>query len=787
KLRDRESTQESQSNSGILLIIEDAHWLDSASWALLRLVQRDVQPLLVVMATRPISEPVPPEYKKLSANGHLLRLEALPSVDALRLVCQRLGVTALPEPVAKLISQKAEGHPFFSEELAYALRDANIINIAGETCHLAVDSNDLRLYEFPDSLQGVITSRIDRLTPQQQLTLKVASVIGRVFGVRLLREVHPIESDKAHLGDYLSILAGLDITPLDTPEPELTYIFKHIITQEVAYNLMAFAQRRQLHQSIAEWLEQTHANDLEPYYPLLAHHWHKAKEALHQADPYLIEKALLYSAKAGEQALHNAAYREAVGFLKEALAMANTSNSSTVQLAHWQRLLGEAHRGLGQVSESRHHFEEALACLGFKMPTTTFSLISRLTKELVYHLGLWLREPVAASDSEKSRFLEALNSYRGLSLILYTSSETLPLLIIALHGFNLALLAGPSPELTRAYVGMMMIYRRVGLHTWAEMCYESAYKMALTYPSALAWVLGGGSFLSVGYRSWAKIEKDLSEAMVLFKRVGNKRLWGDCLADLANALYYQGQFAAAIKIYLELYALSVQSDNVEHQARALTGQASCCLGLGQLEKSVSLLARSNALWNPVVQSDYIVIRNLAITGRADWWQGLPGTARKNADAALLMIRQISPSTATLFDCYTGVAELYLAMWEEAISSGSHAQAKELKSKSQQACQALSNYASYFPIGQPRAWLYQGICHWLQGQRWRARRAWGKSFDHARKVDMPYEEALAHYQIGRLLPVDDAKRQEHLTQAVELFGRLDAAYDLARAEEALPHE
>ncbi|MGB0385679.1 MAG: adenylate/guanylate cyclase domain-containing protein [Ardenticatenaceae bacterium] len=772
---------------GLLLIIEDAHWLDSASWALLRMVERDVRPLLLVMATRPIPEPVPPEYKKLSANGHLLNLQPLPTADALALVCQRLGVKGLPEPVAKLISQKAEGHPFFSEELAYALRDANLIKIEGEECNLAIDSNDLRLYEFPDSLQGVITSRIDRLTPQQQLMLKVASVIGRVFGVQLLREVHPIENDKAHLADYLSMLARLDITPLDTPEPELAYIFKHMITQEVAYNLMAFAQRRQLHQAIAEWLEQTHAQNLEPYYPLLAHHWHKAKEALHQADPYLIEKALLYSAKAGEQALHNAAYREAVGFLKAALAIANPRSTPAVQLAHWQRLLGEAHHGLGQLTESGHHLEEALALFGFKIPTTRFSLLKRLIKECMYHLWLWMQKPAPALGSEKANWLEALNCYRNLGLILYLTGENLPLLVVALHGFNLALRVGPSPELALFYTAPMTFYRRIGLHAWADMCYPLAYNMALKHQSALPWVLVASVFLSFGYRPWPETENALSEAIVLFKRIGNKRLWGDCLATLGAILYYQGKFVAAIEVYVELYKLGIQSDNVEHQASGLTGQASCFFGLGQGKKSLSLLVDSSALWNPVAETDYIVIRNLAIMGQVCYSLGQKEAAQKNADAALLMIRKISPSTGTLFDGYTSVVELYRAMWEEAICSGSHAQAKELKSKANQACQALRNYANRFPVAQPRAWLYRGVCHWLQGQRWRARRAWRKSLEHADKVDMPYEKALAHYEIGRLLPVNDAKRQEHLTQAIDIFARLDAAYDLARAQEALTHE
>ena len=89
---------------------------------------------------------------------------------------------------------------------------------------------------FPDNVQGVITSRIDRLTPQQQLTLKVASVIGRVFAFHILRDIYPLQAEPASLATDLATLQQLDITPLDRPPPDLAYVFKHIITREYAYH-----------------------------------------------------------------------------------------------------------------------------------------------------------------------------------------------------------------------------------------------------------------------------------------------------------------------------------------------------------------------------------------------------------------------------------------------------------------------------------------------------------------------------------------------------------------------
>jgi predicted ATPase/class 3 adenylate cyclase len=317
----------------LLLVLEDAHWLDSASWALLAEVRRAVQPLLLLLALRPPSavqaattaESLTTEYQQLLADPgtQMVRLAALPADDILRLVCQQLGVAVLPNVVANFIQERAEGHPFFSEELALALRDAGLIELANGQCRLAAGITDLHSLAFPDTLQGVITSRIDRLTPPQQLALKVASVIGRVFALRILREVHPIEADKPALPVYFKTLERLDLTPLESPEPELTYIFKHIITQEVAYNLMAFAQRRQLHRAVAEWYERAHSGELAPFFPILAHHWRMVAED-QRADPAIVAKAIEYLHKAGEQAVHRSANVEAISQLSMALELLAT-------------------------------------------------------------------------------------------------------------------------------------------------------------------------------------------------------------------------------------------------------------------------------------------------------------------------------------------------------------------------------------------------------------------------------------------------------------------------------
>src|SRR6266571_5863968 len=154
-----------------LIVLDDGHWCDSASWALAAAVARGVPRLLLVVATRPLDDPVPVEYDRLVRSPDFERLQLCPlsGDDVHALVSRRLGVTSLPAVASAFVQAKAEGNPFFSEQLTFALRDAGYLVIEGETCRLASHAGDLEALPIPGTVQGVVAGRIDRLAPPQQL------------------------------------------------------------------------------------------------------------------------------------------------------------------------------------------------------------------------------------------------------------------------------------------------------------------------------------------------------------------------------------------------------------------------------------------------------------------------------------------------------------------------------------------------------------------------------------------------------------------------------------------
>lgn len=435
--------QESVSRSPKVIILEDVHWLDSASWALALAAAQSIQPLLLILTTRPFAEAEPAAYRQVRALPQLTRLslKTLQPDETMALARQRLGVRYLPAVVGDLLQEKAQGNPYFLEELLEALHANGLIAVEGDTCRLTASLYELNRFNLPDTLQNAAISRIDRLSAAEQLTLKVASVIGRVFSLDVLQDIHPIESDRQHLAQYLARLNDQAITEMQTSESEPQYMFKQVITQEVAYNLMLFAQRRELHQAIAGWYESRYADDLSSVYPLLAHHWAQARE---------LERAMTCYEQAGLQALHGGAYQEAVHFFRRLLQLhaqhvsslngdgSAYARSARPQKIGWLYHLAEAHFALGEVQPSLRYLDEALVLAQHQFPHRLPRLFAGLLTETWRQGQHWWRaRRRAATIAPDPLQIKLARVYALLSEILHTKGQSLPALYANLRAWNL--------------------------------------------------------------------------------------------------------------------------------------------------------------------------------------------------------------------------------------------------------------------------------------------------------------------------------------------------------------
>jgi predicted ATPase len=301
-------------NSPAVIILENAQDLDQNSWDFLQSGILKVNNLLVVIATRPLSEPLPSGYIQLmrAPNSAEISLKGLSPEESYLLACEHLGVVSLPIDLVEIID-RAAGNPQFVEEMVYILRDDGHIQVVDGECQV-LPHVDLGSIIFPTTAEGLIKSRLDRLSPSEQLTLKIASVIGEEFSLELLAELYPLDSDRPFIVKHLETFANLDLV-LPGPKNN-SYAFRDDITYQAVYSSMLFSQRRQLHRQLAEWFEENKGDELPVHYAVLANHWRKADDTA---------KAIDFLEKAGQRALEQGDYEKAEYYFRECLELDSTS------------------------------------------------------------------------------------------------------------------------------------------------------------------------------------------------------------------------------------------------------------------------------------------------------------------------------------------------------------------------------------------------------------------------------------------------------------------------------
>jgi tetratricopeptide (TPR) repeat protein len=710
----------------------------------------------------------------------------------------------VPETLAALVAEKADGNPLFIEELAYAMRDGGLLVIEQGQCRLAANFPDWGQLGFPDTLHGVIASRIDRLGTPQQLAVKVASVIGHHFRFRALHDNYPLEGEKDRLHEHLDAVERAELIGLESLEPEASYLFRHVIMQQVAYELVPFQQRQQLHRAIAQWYEQCYAGNLAQHYPFLAHHW------LHAGEPAM---ALDYLGRAGENSLHGGAYSEAAGFFAEALRLDEQSGGprDRFRRARWQRQLGEAYLGLGRLPESRQNLEEALRGLDRAPPATW---LRRQLFFLRHAVGqawrrLWGRRgqvsgvrcqvsavrcqggPVAPGAPKTETDIEAARAYERLAEIYYLSGEAPKLLHALFATLSLSEQAGPSAELARAYASNSFTARLLRLHRLARAYGRDALATAqrIGDPMATAWVWGAAGISAIGMGEPAEARAALHNAIQIYRQLGDWQHWGECMAMLAQAAYTAGDFARGLEWWAEAYAMARSRGDRLQQAWGLNGQVEGLLRTGgpdELQQAMAFLHSAVELFTENIDK-VSVLGSYGWLGVAHLRREDPQAAWEAAESGLRLIREIRAPTAyyMLSGC-SNVAAAYLGLWEADWSGPAGGSAAfPVAERARAACRALARFARILPLGLPASRLAKGRLASLLKKPTAAMHAWKAALRAATRLHMPYEEAVAQFEIARHLPPQHPQRQVRLARACDLFTAAGARFDLARARQLLP--
>jgi tetratricopeptide (TPR) repeat protein len=345
----------------------------------------------------------------------------------------------------------------------------------------------------------------------------------------------------------------------------------------------------------------------------------------------------------------------------------------------------------------------------------------------------------------------------------------------SLQALNQAEQAGPSPELARAYSIMCLAAGSVPIHPLARAYAHRAEQTARR--TGQLWPLGYVRFITcvykIGAARWAELHEALAEAQGLLEQAGDRRALGDALTVQAMASLYRGEFQRAAAGFDDVQQRGRRDENVQHQVWGLLGKAECLLRSAQLGQAAQLLEAALALLTDHPdQAEQL--RAYGLLAVVHLRQGKAKAARQAAEQAARRIAKFrAPTAHYLLEGYAGVAEVYLSLWETNNDSSDTGRA------ARHACQDLRSFARIFPIGKPRARLWQGRLAQLSGRTKWAQAAWRAGLAAAERLGMPFEAALAHAELSRHAAAEP-QRQWHLEQAQTLLHELGVADDPTRS-------
>src|SRR6266850_896985 len=391
----------------LILIVENMHWVDSASEEFLAHLAASLagHRVLLVLTTRPgyaaawLAAPL----------AETIALEGLGTGDVRSMVRTLLGAEKIPAQLFKMLAEKSEGNPLYVEEILRQLQETGGIAVQGGTARLSHPD-----VTVPATIHDIIAARVDRLAEPQKQTLQGAAVAGRRFGISLVSRILELAPDQ--VAAHLRELHGLDFIFPSGQEPELTYSFKHALTQEVVYAGVLERRRRTYHAAAGLGLEDLYAGRIDDVVELIAHHFARGQ---------VWDKAATYLRRAAVKAQARSAHREALVALEEALAalrhLPETPQTREQEIDVRLELRGSLYP-LGEFEKMLTYLREAETMASAISDSRRLGLVSVHTAEYLRQTG---------------RFAEA-RTLAEQALALGDKLQDIPLRLYASHYLGLA-------------------------------------------------------------------------------------------------------------------------------------------------------------------------------------------------------------------------------------------------------------------------------------------------------------------------------------------------------------
>lgn len=747
----------------LVVILEDWHWADETSREVLEHLMPlvDSVPILVCVVSRPLrdgSDAARPSPRDGAGTRDAIVLSPLPDSESAQMLHNLLGSELTPE-LRSLLLGRAEGNPFFLEELVRELRDMNALTHDSATgaWRTTMAVGDIPL---PESLQGVIMARVDRLDHDAKELLKIASVIGRSFFypvLRALAEKQGIDLE-AQMADFLR----LELFRKQSESTGGQYLFNHALVQEATYASILMDRRVELHRLVADCMEEVFCDRLEESYGLLAFHYAKG-EAWKKAQEYLF--------KAGDKAGSVAADAEALRHYSQALVAYSRvfgDEWDPVHRATLDRKMGEALFRRGDHYQALEYLRRGLATLGRPYPNSVWGVRLGILQQIArqcLHRSLPGFFMASSDDDASDTAKECSLIYEALGWITYFVDQELFALGTLRH-LNLCERSGLQPGWVAGYMALGVILDQLPLEGISSGYHHRGMALAtrLQHPVAMAFANFGLGCHELHKTCNVKRGLELYRlAANTYSESGDFRRWGCSLYFAGWALRRLGDVEESLALHREIARAGEDAGDHHVWGWGLHGIGRTLWQWGRADDAVEYLEQAIELFDAVPDHQLVVCakgdlgRCYLRLGRVDEAVAVLEEARETI--ALKRFRGVfcvEPRNA--------LAEAYLCVAERTEGGPRRAALAQAKG----ACKAALQLGRVSPEGGPGSQRLQGTYEWLRGKPAQAQRCWRQAEAAAEAQGSPFEQAEILREIGKRTGDADA-----LERARALQGPLEA--------------
>jgi class 3 adenylate cyclase/tetratricopeptide (TPR) repeat protein len=770
----------------LVIVTEDLHWADTSSIELMESLFRlaETQRILFVNVFRPGSKETGDrivETIRENFNKYYVEIGIQPLDERMSetLINNMLQIKGLQHAVIDQIVARADGNPFFIEEVVRSFIDEGAVVLKGGGFEVTEKIDQMVI---PHTISDVLMARIDRLDEKTRDLVKVASVIGRSFFYRILKEMTKTIED---IDNRLSYLQEIQLFRERKRMEEVEYLFKHALAQEAAYESILLHIRQELHLKVADAIEKVFKERLHEFYGMLAYHYSQG-ENLDKAEEYMI--------KAGEEAMGSSASREALHYYQEALSLYLKKFGDTAdpeKLAMLEKNIANALFNKGEFEDALDYFDSALRRWGIKLPRNKILMLTKLLFDLlVVTLKLYFPSKKSRQvPTQKERDIFNLSRKKCMALAILNPMR----MVAEVIGDIKRILKFDLGSIESGYDTLLS---GVGIFAATGLSYRMSNRF-LNYgersidknnPRELFQLTFHRDIHDYYSGRWDNI-RDYDESLV------DKNLKVGLFWEVSYYIFIHSELRTYKGAFNDIYPLLDKLSKIYHdyeykQARqyqliiepmVFTQQRALNDALKAIEKYELLFKTS---------SDVIAIAFLGLKTMVQILTNDLDAAEKSLRQAEEIYRkQAIVHHFTAHNYLFSRTYLSILLFEESICSSKESTiSKYRKQANKSSKKLLQNSKKYVP-GLPHALHMVGYYHWLAGKQNKAVTWWKRAIEEGERLGARPDLARTYMEIGKRLLDEKSKykelngigAKEYLGKARTMFQEMDLQWDLDELE------